>query len=121
MSGTPLLPWGLTRQRLVSAPKGSLVDAGGVLPPDGVALGGEVGQDGAGDFAGRQGAEIERGLLVLGGYGHGAGTKEPMATRRATSSGWVGYSGLKSGAWVLRRACRVRAGCRRVAGRVRTR
>ena len=105
MSGTPRRPWGFTRQRAVFAPKGSLVDAGGVLAPDGEALGGEEGQDGAGDFAGRHRAEVEQGLLVFGGYGHGGGLMVGVGAGRGVvgGAGLVGKQvALKAGAgqWV---------------------
>ena len=44
---------------------GSVVDAGGVLAPDGVAVVGKEGQDGTGDVGGVELAEVEGQLVVL--------------------------------------------------------
>ena len=52
------------RINLVAA-EGLVVDAGGILALDGEAMVGEVGQDGAGNFAATELAVVERQLVVL--------------------------------------------------------
>ena len=49
------------------AAQGLVVNAGGVLAPEGEAVVREVGQDGTGDFAGAERTEVEGQLVVFEG------------------------------------------------------